>query len=79
MSATTIPAKVLRAAAEAKDNAATATKLEKERAILTERCETLEARCAELTAARDTAEAARAEASEDLIDHDPGRRARSEL
>ena len=73
MSATTIPAKVLRAKSEAKDAAAAATKLEREHAVLAERCETLEARCAELTAAsrdesarRQVAESARAEASEAL-------------
>ena len=60
----TIPAKVLRAAAEGKDAIAAATKLEKEKAVLEERCATLEARCAELGGLRDAAEAARVEATE---------------
>ena len=63
MSATTIPAKVLRAAAEAKDATDRATKIEKENAVLLERAATLEARNAELANALKTAEAGRIEAS----------------
>ena len=64
MSCSSIPAKVLKQAAEAKDATAAVTKLERERAVLAERCETLESRCTELTTARDAAEALRAAAAE---------------
>ena len=66
MSATTIPAKVLRAAAEASANKDAAAKLEKDNAVLSERADTLEQRCAELLAARITAEEGRVAAVEEL-------------
>ena len=55
MSAHTIPPKILKAAAEAKDAVATSTKLERTNAILSERCENLESQIEGLTEARDAA------------------------
>ena len=62
----TIPAKVLREAAAAKDATAAAAKVEKERAVLAERCETLESRCADLTSSMATSETDRVQATEAL-------------
>ena len=66
MSATSIPAKLLREAKEATQAKESVTKLERERAVLRERSETLEARCTELEAAREAAGSARFSAVEAL-------------
>lgn len=64
MSATTIPAKVLRAAAEASNAKDAMAKMDKDRAILEERCQTLEARFAEMISSKEVIEKERIEACE---------------